>query len=192
MNKYAKKFALKYYDKNVGFYIRDYNKVFPMPYYFNHVLGKHGTHKIADLCAGPVCRLGGKKAGTKIEIYASDVLAEEYKELVKKHFEELLIPVEYQDVENLTYPDEFFDIVHCVNGLDHTEDIKKALSEIHRVCKKGGWIYLRHSPDQKKLIGTGHYWNATLEGFNNGEEFVKLDGFEISTNSGFIIATKYK
>jgi ubiquinone/menaquinone biosynthesis C-methylase UbiE len=157
---------------------------------------KHGTYKIADLGSGPVCTLGGRFAGSNIEIIASDILAEEYKEitdeLVKFTGQELLIPIEYQDIENLTYPDEFFNIVHCVNTLDHTRDIKKALSEMKRICKKGGWIYLRHAPDQKKYLAGEHYWDATMDGFTNGTEIITLDGFKTVTDGFMIISIMNK
>lgn len=176
-----------HYKKNVGFLVRDYNKLFPLPYYFNEMLYNKGDYKIADLGAGPVCTLGGKKAGRGVEIYASDINAKEYKELTDAIGQELLIPIEYQDMENLTYPDEMFDVVHCVNALDHTPDVRKALSEMKRVCKKGGTIYLRHSPNQKNYLHGGHYWNATEKGFDNGKELVKLDGFKTGTDCFQII-----
>ena len=180
-----------HYRINTKFLFRDYNKLFPLPYYFRDMVWKHGTYKVADLGAGPVCKLGGKFAGSNIEIYASDVMAEYYQkitdDLVKLTGQKLLIPIEYQDIENLTYPDEFFDIVHCVNTLDHTRDVKKALSEMKRICKKGGWIYLRHAPNQKNQLRGDHYWNATLEGFENGE-LVTLDGFKTGTDGFMIIS----
>lgn len=185
--------TMRFYRKRTPFLVRDYNKVFPLPYYFDNILYRNGTYTIADLAAGPVCRLGGKKSGSKIIIHASDVLAKEYNAITDAIGEPLLIPIEYQDIENLTYPDEMFDVVHCVNALDHTIDAKKALSEIKRICKKGGWIYLRHAPDQKKNIGGGHFWNISVSGLDNGTEFIPWDsGFKVSEDSGFIISTMTK
>ena len=156
-----------HYRVNTKFLFRDYNKLFPLPYYFRDMVYKHGTYKIADIGAGPVCRLGGKHAGSDIQITASDVMAKEYKEvtdeLAKMTGQPLLILVEYQDMENLTYPDESFDIVHCVNAIDHTRNARKSIEEMKRICKKGGWIYLRHAPYQKKHLRGDHYWNATLD-----------------------------
>lgn len=178
--------SLDHYRINAKFLIRDYNKLFPMPYYFQDMVSKHGSYRIADLGAGPVCKLGGKYAGSKIEIVASDVLAKEYKEITDEYGIELLIPIEYQDMTNLTYPDESFDVVHCINTLDHIKDIKKAISEMKRICKSGGWIYLRHGPKQKTQLRGHHYWDCTGEGFDNGKEFVKMDGFHTG-NDGFMI-----
>jgi len=179
-----------HYKKNIGFLIRDYNKVFPLPYYFHDIFYGKGSFKIADLGAGPVCTLGGKKAGNDITIHASDINAKEYNELTKEH--KLLIPIEYQDMESLTYPDEMFDVVHCVNALDHTKDVKKALNEMKRVCKKGGLIYLRHAPNQKNFLRGDHHWNVSEEGFDNGTELVKLDGFKTGTDGFMIISIMKK
>jgi len=176
-----------HYKKNVGFLVRDYNKLFPLPYYFHDMLYNKGDYKIADLGAGPVCTLGGKKAGSKITIYASDINAKEYKGYTDAIGQELLIPIEYQDMENLTYPDEMFDVVHCVNALDHTKDVRKALSEMKRVCKKGGVVYLRHSHNQKDFLHGEHYWNVTEKGFDNGETLIELDDFKTGTDGFQII-----
>ena len=182
----------EHYRINTKFLIRDYNKLFPLPYYFHDMVIKHGTYRVADIGAGPVCKLGGKFAGSNIIIHASDVLANVYNEFTATYGQELLIPIEYQDMENLTYPDEFFDVVHCVNAIDHTKNARKAIEEMKRVCKKGGWIYLRHSPYQKKYLRGDHYWDATMEGFDNGRELVKLDGFKTGTDGFQIISLMQK
>ena len=64
-------------------------------------------------------------------------------------------------MEKLTYKDEMFDIVHCANALDHCVDPFKALKEMYRVCKPGGWIYLRHAINsgKKERYSMQHQWN---------------------------------
>ena len=182
-----------HYKKNVGFLVRDYNKVFPIPYYLNDVFyGNGGDYKVADLGAGPVCTMGSRKRGNDITIYPSDINAKEYKGYTDAIGQELLFPIEYQDMENLTYPDEMFDVVHCVNALDHTRDVRKALSEMKRICKKGGLVYLRHSPNQKNFLRGDHQWNVSEKGFDNGEELIKLEGFKTGTDGFTIISIMYK
>lgn len=48
--------------------------------------------------------------------------------------------IEYQHgyAESLPYPDNFFDVVICVDVLEHIADIKQTLAEIGRVLKPGG------------------------------------------------------
>ena len=43
------------------------------------------------------------------------------------------------DVQQIPIEDKAFDCVICNHILEHVEDDRKALSEIHRVLRKGGW-----------------------------------------------------
>lgn len=43
------------------------------------------------------------------------------------------------DILELPFADESFDIVFCNHVLEHIEDDKKAMSELYRVMKPGGW-----------------------------------------------------
>lgn len=43
------------------------------------------------------------------------------------------------DILDLPFEDESFDIVFCNHVLEHIEDDGKAISELYRVMKKGGW-----------------------------------------------------
>jgi SAM-dependent methyltransferase len=84
-------------------------------------------------------------------------------------------------MEKLTYEDNFFDIVHCLNALDHTRDALTAVKEMIRVCKPGGYVYIDCHLDQ---LDTGHlhYWNAKEDGTltNYKETFDLKDfGFQI-------------
>lgn len=139
----------------------EFNKPMPLPDYFDPMIGDKKSVTIAEIGAGPVNTIGNYKEGVEVKIYASDVMQPEYEKFRKYHNVELLVPIEYQDFEHLTYPDEFFDIVHCVNAVDHTEDACKAILEMFRVCKKGGWVYLRHAPNQMDRYGGMHRWNVS-------------------------------
>jgi ubiquinone/menaquinone biosynthesis C-methylase UbiE len=46
------------------------------------------------------------------------------------------------DVSKLPYKDSYFDLVSCMDVLEHIEDEKKAISEIYRVLKPGGYVLL--------------------------------------------------
>lgn len=179
-----------HYTRRIKDFIEIYNRYFPLPYYFGRFLRGKKEVKIADLGAGPVCTLGNLWAGVKIEIYASDTLAVEYNKLVDYQNCKLIIPIEYQDMQNLSYPDNFFDVVHCVNALDHVKDVKKAISEMKRVCKPGGFVYLRHGHNQKKANGgKGHFWDAKARGFFDGKTLVTLDGFHTFDDGHYLIST---
>jgi ubiquinone/menaquinone biosynthesis C-methylase UbiE len=47
-----------------------------------------------------------------------------------------------QDATNLSFQDDFFQCVVCMEVLEHVNDEKKLLSEIHRILKPGGYAIL--------------------------------------------------
>ena len=101
-----------------------------------------------------------------VDLYPSDILADEYNALLSEHKVSPLIPVTKQDMTALTYADESFDIVNCVNALDHCFDPLLALNEMYRVCKAGGWIHLRHfanNAEYQQYHGA-HMWNICKMG----------------------------
>jgi len=171
----GKKMALHFYKLKQPYKLEAFNHVFQLPDYFAPLIGDKKDVVIADLGAGAVSTTGSTWPDTNVTIVASDLLDYGYPGL--------LIPIEYQDMENLTYEDESFDIVHCVNALDHTVNPQKAIEEMKRVCKPGGFIYLRHSPNEaedRKYAGY-HQWNISEDGTMwNKEESFHLDGFTAS------------
>lgn len=57
------------------------------------------------------------------------------------------------DLTNLPFDENTFDAVLCYHVLEHIEDDRKAISEIYRVLKPGGWSILQ-TPFDKKLKTT--------------------------------------
>ena len=47
------------------------------------------------------------------------------------------------DILDLPFEDESFDVIFCNHVLEHIEDDRKAMSELYRVMKKGGWGILQ-------------------------------------------------
>jgi len=86
-----------------------------------------------------LARLGFKV--TALDINADMLeLGRERMAACKRAFPETPMSAEFVtgDAEELDFEDESFDAVCCVNSLHHIPDIPKALTEIHRVLKKGG------------------------------------------------------
>lgn len=86
--------------------------------------------------------------------------------------------IDVQDMEELDYEDNFFDMVYCENALDHTPDALKALKELIRIS--GDLVYIKCWLDQKQT-GHRHYWDAKEDGcFTNGETEFHLKDFGFS------------
>jgi glycosyltransferase involved in cell wall biosynthesis len=163
-------------------------KLRPLAKEIVEMIGDKKEVSIADIGSGPISTIGYTLDGVKVNYVPSDLLADEYKKLYEYH--NLYPPVkpEYQDMTKLTYLDESFDIVYCRNALDHCLDAYKALKEMYRVCKKGGYIYLWHFEKVAKMMGyTGmHQWNIELKDgdclFSNKEKQFLLS----EINKGFV------
>lgn len=87
---------------------------------------------------------------------------------------------EYQDMEDLDYPDNTFDLVVCINALDHTEDAKLAIKEMIRVSKR--WVHIDCALIQHTTSGKGHYWDMLEDGTlkSDSAQFnLKEYGFEL-------------
>lgn len=159
--------------------IAKYNQVLELAPELVPLLDGKKEVRIADIASGPYSKIGRYYEGTSIRVYPSD--NQNFEPFYKKYKFLPIFPIEYQNMEQLSYQDEYFDIVHCANALDHTKDAYKAVLEMIRVCKVGGWVYIDCCLDQKKT-GHKHYWNANENGiFSNDDEIFNLRdfGFEI-------------
>ena len=47
------------------------------------------------------------------------------------------------DIMDIQYPDETFDVIYCSHVLEHVSDDRKAMRELHRVLRTGGWAILQ-------------------------------------------------
>lgn len=73
------------------------------------------------------------------ERYGIDPLANEYLKLYKYPKD---ITIKYGFGEDISFQDQFFDIIFCSNALDHTVNPHKTISEIYRVLKDNGFFVL--------------------------------------------------
>lgn len=183
-----------YYDRRVK-KIKRHNKLRPLRAYFGPMIGDKKRVRIANVGAGMAHTTGMTWDGVEVEIVASDLYAKDYAEMWEG--ETPIVPVEYQDFTQLTYPDNSFDIVHCENALDHTKQAKQAISELKRVSRE--WVYLRHFPNQKTLFRGHHQWNILLKDgvcwFQSGKETFSLPEFESheeESPEGIVIVSIYK
>jgi ubiquinone/menaquinone biosynthesis C-methylase UbiE len=77
-----------------------------------------------------------------MNLVACDPLAEEYEKIFDYKAHGQISPVK-AFAESLPFDDNSFDIVHCSNALDHTQNPYKAILEMERVCRPGGMILIQ-------------------------------------------------
>ncbi len=107
-------------------------------------------------------------------------LASSYVEIDVVHCDIRPFPgVELQDMEKLTYPDDSFDIVICVNALDHTKYAQAGLEEMIRVAKN--MVYIHCVDNQRSTSRKRHYWDARPDGtFTDGVYYFNLKDYGFS------------
>ncbi len=86
-----------------------------------------------------------------------------------------LIPTGYfklDDIFNISYGDEKFDLVICTEVLEHIQFVKKAIDELYRICRPNGHVIIT-VPNGKYDSWIGHinFWSEgefkeLLKGFN--------------------------
>jgi len=159
--------------------IEQFNKPIRLIDELVELVGDKKEVKIADIGSGPFCKIGQFLDGVKVEVYASD--HQDFKDFWEKFNAVPFFKIEQQNMEALTYSNNFFDIVYSLNALDHTKNALSAVTEMIRVCKPGGWVYIECYLDQLST-GYKHYWNAKEDGVftNNVISFdLKTLGFKI-------------
>lgn len=152
-------FMLKQFKQKIEKYNRG---PIPLVDYLIPYIGDKKEVKIADIGSGPFSRTGQYLDGIKVEVYPSDQSNFDY--FWARYNLKPMFPIEVQNMQKLTYPDNYFDIVHCVNALDHTGYAETALKELIRVCKPGGWVYIDCALIQMTARGHNHFWDAEVDG----------------------------
>lgn len=97
---------------------------------------------------------GKKCTGTGIEMASYGV---EIKDLKKNYNIE---SVECS-IETMPFPDKSFDVVIMSHILEHCQNVGNALSEVRRVLKDNGWLFVFVPPDEDRVLA-GHLsvgWN---------------------------------
>jgi len=103
--------------------------------------------KFLQIGPGPTDIINQIKIGEK---YSIDPLADFYKKKFNFNYDETKL---IRGVgEKLPYKDHFFDVIIFANVLDHTDSPGKVLSEISRVLKSDGILYVEAHFYQKEFI----------------------------------------
>lgn len=104
--------------------------------------------------------------------------------------------MEQMDITSIRYPDESFDVIICNHVLEHVSDDLRAMSEIRRVLRPGGWAMLQvpidhdreetfedptiTDPKERRRI-FGQYDHARVFG-RDYERRLASQGFEVTAN----------
>jgi ubiquinone/menaquinone biosynthesis C-methylase UbiE len=124
-----------------------------------------------------VLDLGTSKRFAKEMKYFEELFDKNYKALGYKPQDYGDYTCDYDgDILNLQFNDEDIDAIICLNVLEHVEDPFKAVSEIYRVLKKGGILFLSvpfltsfHGKHAGKVYSSDHhgypdFWRLTHQG----------------------------
>lgn len=84
------------------------------------------------------------KIGNRGQIVALDVAEEMLRRARAKGFDGMVAYLN-ADVVNIPLPDETFDSVVCYSSFPHFQDKPKALGEIYRVTRSGGYLFICHT-----------------------------------------------
>ncbi len=79
------------------------------------------------------------------------------------------------DLDQINFPDEYFDVVVCTEVLEHIYEFKDVIHELERVLKKGGMLIVTHPNEvlwtasrfllRRKPIRVPDHVNAFTQGF---------------------------
>jgi len=122
--------------------------------------------RILDVGAGPITLLGRTHPTKRIEIVATDALADEYDRIMQKYGVTPPVRTIYAQAERLgkVFPANSFDLVTAQNSIDHTFHPLRAIRQMLRVAKAGCYVLLNHTEneaDKEHNIGL-HQWNFTV------------------------------
>ncbi len=106
------------------------------------LIPKRKNIKILDAgCGeGQLLSMISKKFGSlNLKLYGTDITTISLKS-AKKRIKNTKFSL--QDLRNLDYKDEFFDIIICTEVIEHIPEYKKVLKELKRVLKKVGTLII--------------------------------------------------
>ena len=87
-------------------------------------------------------------------VFASDIspgMLEATKETIKEHPRKDFVVFDEEDIEDMSYPDNSFDVIVCLGVIEYLQNDRNAFKEIARVLKPGG-IALVSSQNKASFI----------------------------------------
>lgn len=136
---YYDQWAAQWWHKNAT--VAPLNRLNPLRFrFFDRHISNWRTLKVLDVgCGGGfTCEFLAQRGAqvTGIDRSAACVAA------AIKHAQAAGLDISYRQAqsEQLPFHDETFDVVTCVDVLEHVEDPQQAISEISRVLKPNGWF----------------------------------------------------
>lgn len=134
-----------------------------------HVIAELGQSRVAilDVGSGPFSVVGVSLEGYEIALTAADPLAAEYQKILDEAGVEPAVRSQPVRGEELLshFGGQAFDIAFARNALDHTVDPRVVVENMIAVVRLGGYVALRHVPNEALTEGYGqlHNWNITEE-----------------------------
>lgn len=125
----------------------------------------HGSVvRVLDVGSGPLTHVGTASEQWRIELVAVDPLADEYRALLEEFGLAWDVGApRYGEAETLAdaFSENSFDLVYCRNALDHARDPLLGISQMVRVCKAGGAVFLAHITNngRKRRYHGLHQWD---------------------------------
>ena len=143
-------------------------RIFPLLYYIAEY--KRASYKIRStgksreqLFQEFISRSEGKKC---LQIGVKDSIGEKFGAnwvSIDKYDEREFIDFNY-DIHDMEFEDETFDAVVCWSILEHLPNPQKAISELHRVLKPGGEIWVQLPFLYPYHEAPKDYWRVTPDG----------------------------
>ena len=132
-----------------------------LPYIENQHKRLGRIPRVLDVGSGPVSLLAFGHKNNLIELTATDILANDYKNLLNVYGHSSAmegIDMVNSTAEGLpaTFNDMKFDIIYCNNALDHTDSPKASLAAMSEITDKGGYIII----SGRQREGTKEGWDG--------------------------------
>lgn len=120
-------------------------------------------HRVLDVGAGPISKVGKLVDGQSIDLVPIDPLADEYQKLLAELDLKPPFTTRRGYGERLTeyFPEHSFDLIHARNSIDHCLDPVAVIGACVRVLKPGCCFYLNHYRNEgvaANYYGL-HQWN---------------------------------